>query len=99
MPLVARSHHPVALDDEAPSPTVALRRFDRPDVAGLSCADIQGLTFDELVSVVQTAPPPTVPLQMLGHLEYQNREVLERLAFLARECCRNRGDTRPSTPR
>ena len=99
MPLAARGADSFAQPEETSSSTVALQRFDRRAIAGLSCAEIHGLTCEELVSVVQTAPPPTVPLEMLEHLEFQNREVLERLAFLARECCRNQGFAPPAHPR
>ena len=91
MPLAARGAAPSVSVSEPPAPAETARAFDRTTIARLSCADIHGLTCDELVSIVRTAPPPTVLPEMLEHLEFQNREILERLAFLTRECCRNRG--------
>ena len=91
MPLAARgaaSSVPVSVP---PAPAETTGVFDRASIARLSSADIHGLTCDELVSIVRTAPPPTVLPEMLEHLEFQNREILERLAFLTRECCRNSG--------
>lgn len=99
MPFAVGGTKSVALAEVGGSPAARMKSFDRPAVAGLSSAEIHGLTCDELVRVVQTAPPPTVPPEMLEHLEFQSREVLERLAFLARECCRNQGYAQPVRPR
>ena len=90
MPLAARGAASSVLAEERSPAATVVRRFDQTTIAEFSCAEIHGLTCDELASVVRTAPPPTVPQMMLEHLEFQNREVLERLAFLARECCRKR---------
>jgi hypothetical protein len=90
MPLAARGDAPSVLVSQPPSAAKPATPFDRAAIARLSCADIQGLSCEELVRIVRTAPPPTVLPPMLARLEFQNREILERLAFLARECCRNR---------
>ena len=65
-------------------------RFDRERIAGLSTVDIYDLTSEDLVDVVRAADVPFLPSEVQGRLEFQDRCVLERLAFLARECCRNR---------
>ena len=65
-------------------------RFDRDRIASLSTVDIYDLTCEALVDVVRGADVPFLPSDVQGRLEFQDRCVLERLAFLARECCRNR---------
>ena len=91
MPLAARGAASAVLIAEPPASAESPGPFDRTTIAALSCADIHGLTCDDLVRIVRAAPPPTLLADTLEHLEFQNREILERLAFLARECCRNRG--------
>lgn len=91
---------PLAIDPSVPEcgETLVLDApvFDRERIAGLSSSDIHDLTCDELVGVVRSAGLPFLPSDVQGRLEFQDRCVLERLAFLARQCCRTR--RRPGTP-
>ena len=62
------------------------RNLDRAAVAALSSAEISRMSRLELVKVVQTGRLPAVSARP----EYLDRRTLERLAYVARLCCRNR---------
>ena len=63
-------------------------RFDRESVASLTTIEINDLACQDLVDVVRAAHLPFLGMEVQGRLEFQDRQVLQRLAFLARECCR-----------
>lgn len=58
-------------------------------VAGLSNHDISAMRREELLEVIRTARLPVVDDEDFRHMVYADRVALERLAFLARRCCRN----------
>jgi hypothetical protein len=58
-------------------------------VAGLSNHDISAMRREELLEVIRAARLPVVDDEDFRHVVYADREALERLAFLARRCCRN----------
>lgn len=66
--------------------------WDKFSVAELSADRIDHMTCDELIQVVRAADFPALFRTDLGRrLEFLDRDVLIRLAFLARQCCRNQG--------
>ena len=81
----ARSDSPSA----RPGPTYP--RWSKGSVANLSAERIQNMTHAELVQAILTTSAYQLPNDVSARLTLMNRETLERLAFLARKCCRNQG--------
>lgn len=71
----------------SPHPNEAL---DEEAVAELSSLTISQMTVAELTRVVKAARLPLLSATCVEHLEFRDRENLERLAHLARRCCCNR---------
>ena len=65
--------------------------LDKSAVAALSYSAIMSLTREELIRVVEAADLPMVVPHTRDHLQYLDRVVLERMAHLARRCCRRQG--------
>lgn len=65
--------------------------LDKASVAELSARTIAGLTREELARVIRAAELPLLNRHDGDRLELLNRETLERLAHLARRCCRHQG--------
>jgi hypothetical protein len=65
--------------------------FDKPAVAGLAIGIISKMSADELISVIDGADLPLINNRNRQRLKYLDRPSLERLAQLARRCCRNQG--------
>ncbi|MEX1230237.1 MAG: hypothetical protein WEB58_08360 [Planctomycetaceae bacterium] len=66
--------------------------WDKYAVAELSADRIDHMTCDELVQAVRAAEFPALFRTDLDrHLDFLDRGALKRLAFLARQCCRNQG--------
>lgn len=64
--------------------------FDKAAIASLSLAAIADMTKDELIDVIRGAELPPFAVKN-ERLRYLNRPELERIAHLARRCCRLRG--------
>ena len=64
---------------------------DKATVASLSPPEISQMTCAALVRVIRSAGLPFVRSDIDGRLEGYDRPTLERLAYLARRCCRNQG--------
>lgn len=62
--------------------------LDDTAIADLSPLHISRMTRGELVRVIKAARLPL--LTSSEHLEFRDRETLERLVHLARRCCHNR---------
>lgn len=66
-------------------------KWNKSAIASLSPVEITHLSCEELAEIIEEAgyllPQPIDP----ARLRACNREILERLAHLARQCCRNRG--------
>lgn len=75
--------------------TSTRRRYHKSEIASLSMHEIADLSREELIAVVRSVPVAFVRTQDAGRLtdrlEFLNRKTLERLAFIARRCCRNQG--------
>lgn len=68
-----------------------IEALDKPMIAALSHAHIYNMTNKELVRVIQAADLQIPNRALHQNLEFQNRATLERMAFLARRCCRHSG--------
>lgn len=66
-------------------------RFDKPSVAGLAIGKIAEMSREELIDVIRGSDLPLIDSRNRQRLKYLDRVSLERLAQLARRCCRNQG--------
>ncbi len=75
------------------STPVMVRRssLSKADVAELTVSEISDLPVENLACAVQTAELRFLQGNRPTRLESLSRDALERLAFLARRCCRNQG--------
>lgn len=64
---------------------------DKASVAALSPLDIARMTRGELVTAILAAELPVLQTNGEERLRFLDRWTLERLVYLARHCCRNRG--------
>jgi hypothetical protein len=64
--------------------------LDHETIAELPLGQISRMNTGELVRVVRASPLRILRPEVETRLEYQDRETLERLAHLARLCCRHR---------
>ena len=62
--------------------------FDKESVAELSLCEIEAMSRDDLLNAIRAV---VVPFVDDDRLEFQERETLLRLLYLARQCCRNQG--------
>jgi hypothetical protein len=60
-------------------------------IASLSQSDISQMTCEELVHAIRGARMTLLRSDIDEHLGCYDRTTLERLAHLARRCCRNQG--------
>lgn len=67
------------------------RRFDKPSVAGLAIGMIAEMSREELIRVIDGSDLPLINSSNRQRLRYLDRATLQRLAQLARRCCRNQG--------
>lgn len=67
------------------------RPWKKAEIAELSASDVSELSADDLKDVVRmvntSLPQPLIERRIAG----LDRPALERLAFLARRCCRSQG--------
>jgi hypothetical protein len=81
--------------DSLPRPEQFSRRdeygFDKPAVAGLAIGMISTMSREELIRVIDGADLPLINSRNRQRLKYLDRPSLQRLAQLARRCCRNQG--------
>jgi hypothetical protein len=80
-----------AITSPAPPRALPLPRPDRAEIAELSPRDLRMMSDPELIAVIRGADLPRINRMPPGKLEFADRVVLERLAYLARRCCRQRG--------
>ena len=73
---------------EAPPVLEETALFTKESVAELSPPQIDELSRDELVEAIRVV---SVSFIEEDRLEYQDRAILTRLLYLARQCCRNQG--------
>ena len=73
------------------APHRRLDDIDKATVADLPRAQIREMTRDELACVIRAAEMPILRGDAAERLKLFDREILERLAYLARYCCRNQG--------
>ncbi len=69
---------------------------DKEAIAALTRDQIARMTCEELVRVIRAARMALVRPEIDECLDCYDRTTLERLAFLARRCCRNQGQQRPA---
>ncbi len=67
------------------------RPLDKSTVAEIPSGLISRMSREELIRVIQAAELPLLNARTRERLPYLDRMVLERLAHLARRCCRNQG--------
>lgn len=64
---------------------------DKASVAALSPLEIARMTREELIVAILAAELPVLQSEGEERLRFLDRWTLERLVYLARHCCRNRG--------
>jgi len=64
---------------------------DKASIATLTQDEISRMTCAELVRVIRGAGMPLMRTEIDKRLDCFDRTTLERLAYLARRCCRNQG--------
>ena len=64
--------------------------LDATDIAELSPIQISRMTPEELIRVIEASPLPQLRPEIECHLKYYDRQLLERLVYLARQCCRKK---------
>ncbi len=64
---------------------------DKYFVANLTCNRISTMSCEELAEVVQISGLNVMRGDVSEHLRGYDRPTLQRLAYLARRCCRNQG--------
>jgi hypothetical protein len=65
--------------------------LDKSMIAELPASQISRMSCMELIRVIQGSALPLMRPEIQSHLEFYDRKTLERLAYLARRCCRNQG--------
>jgi len=70
--------------------TVAVAADHLADIADLKNQEIQQMSHEELVGVVDAARPLFLNERCPNRLSHFDQATLERLAYLARFCCQNR---------
>jgi hypothetical protein len=65
--------------------------FDKPAVASLAIGTISEMSREELIRVIHGADLPLINNRNRHRLQYLDQASLQRLAQLARRCCRNQG--------
>ncbi len=71
--------------------TVAENTLDRHAIAKLSRTTISQMTRGELADVVRANNMALLGKDISEHVDFYDREILERLVYLVRRCCRNLG--------
>jgi hypothetical protein len=66
-------------------------RFDKPSVAGLATGRIAEMSREDLICVIDGSDLPLINSSNRQRLRYLDRDSLQKLAQLARRCCRNQG--------
>jgi|HubBroStandDraft_5_1064220.scaffolds.fasta_scaffold461969_2 hypothetical protein len=66
-------------------------RFDKPSVAGLATSRIAEMSREDLICVIDGSDLPLINSSNRQRLRYLDRDSLQKLAQLARRCCRNQG--------
>jgi len=61
----------------------------RSEIADLSDEQIESMSDEELIALARTSEHPWSDAALDPHLQYADRPLLLRLAFLVRNCCRN----------
>lgn len=86
-PIVATMvHHHEQSDTLAPENTL-----DRHEIASLSPTNISQMARGELADVVRAHNLALLGKDISEHLDFYDRETLERMVYLVRRCCRNLG--------
>lgn len=76
----------------SPSIATSVRPFDKRAISGLTVAEIHGMSADELIDLIRAAGVMAhLQAEVARRLEFQEHQSLTRLAFLARQYCRNQG--------
>ncbi len=83
----SKRHRTSLADNRAELPVGATVELE---VAELSTGEISSMPVSDLVRIIRTAPLPGLRDSVNHALEQYDRPTLERLAYLARRCCRNR---------
>lgn len=65
--------------------------FDKSAIAALTTTELGAMSCQELATVVEAADVPMLSSQTRQRLSLMDRATLERLAHLARRCCRHQG--------
>lgn len=65
--------------------------FDEAAIASLSHDEIAQKSRQELIAIIRASRLPTFQPSLEPHLDFYDCRTLQRLAHLARRCCRNRG--------
>jgi hypothetical protein len=60
-------------------------------IAGLTNQQIGRMTREELVRVIRATHLPYLSQELVEHVQFCDRPTLEKMVYLARRCCRNRG--------
>jgi hypothetical protein len=68
----------------------AIPSLDNTTIAELPIGLIACMSRDELVGLIREAQLPLVDARTLRRLPFMDRPALERLAHMARRCCRTR---------
>ena len=61
----------------------------RSEIADLTDEQIEAMSDEELIELARASEHPWPDAAVDPHLEYADRPMLLRLAFLVRNCCRN----------
>jgi hypothetical protein len=64
--------------------------LDQGMIADFPSTRIAAMSCNELVRMIQVADLPFLTAETCEHLNFYDRQTLERLANLARRCCLNR---------
>ncbi|MBT4867194.1 MAG: hypothetical protein HON53_18980 [Planctomycetaceae bacterium] len=86
--LLAPAPAPVATPSDFTDVAEFPIQFDKESVAELSLCEIETMSRGDLVNAIRAV---VVPFVEDDRLEFQERETLLRLLYLARQCCRNQG--------
>lgn len=82
-------------DSPTSSATLERRHYHKSEIAALSLCDITELPREDLIAIIKSVPTAFAQTQeadrLSERLDFLNRKTLERLAFIARRCCRNQG--------
>ena len=84
---------PVSSISAPPSEVASIGQelFEKSEIAALTRQQIDEMNQEQLIRVIRGANMPLIRANVDQQLDFREFDILRRLAYLARRCCRNQG--------